>query len=203
MGAVVFIFFASPISHKNPMNMLSPQQLLAMPYYHSDISFDETSKRLMPQPVGTYLLRSSKSDPHALVLAFKTALGIEQCMLKPCAEGYAIGDAVFSVVDDIFTANQEILKIGLPAPLLLPEPALAASYFRATAPPDEIKEVIVRESLQEAATRSLRCCPVCFEDAVCCVLVPCGHIFCKACCTKLNTCALCRQKKDSFIVAWL
>jgi len=187
---------------------LSEHDLLQTHFYHGNISFEETIERLQRQMVGTYLIRSSRSDPQSLVIGFKTASEVvEQCIMAPCPSGYLIGTTVFPSIDAVLAANRHILRH---APhLALPEPALHAHVDGPTfAPPDEVREIIVRESrgstgTSENSTEKPRCCPVCFEDAACCVLVPCGHVFCKPCCAKLVLCALCRRRKESFIVAWL
>ena len=188
--------------------------MLQTDFYHGNISFEETVERLQHQMVGTYLIRSSRSDPQSLVIGFKTASeGVEQCIMAPCPSGYSIGKTVFPSIDAVLAANRHILRHALTVVdiphLALPEPALHAHVDGPTsAPPDEVRETIVRESRGSTgasgnSTEKPRCCPICYEDAACCVLVPCGHVFCKPCCTKLVSCALCRRRKESYIVAWL
>ena len=44
-------------------------------------------------------------------------------------------------------------------------------------------------------------CPICKEEAVPVVLVPCGHSYCVSCAQKATTCGFCRVPKDDIVVS--
>lgn len=40
-------------------------------------------------------------------------------------------------------------------------------------------------------------CKICYEDNICIVLLPCGHMCCSVCASKIQTCFMCRRMIDS------
>ena len=177
---------------------------------------------------GSYLFRLSHSEPSALVIAFCSATDVEQCLLMPSNGGWTLGASEFPSLGHFLVANCVLLKTPV-VPLLqhVSPPAEAHVAFpseepNASSEPSSkdadadvnskprtfflqaVKVVIFIFFLFSCkAGRSERTCPVCFDGGSSCVLIPCGHIFCRNCVSKVALCPICRRKKESSVVVWL
>ena len=111
--------------------------------------------------------------------------------------GYLLNSTFFKSADDIVAVNPHVLKFNLGVISRVEveveaEAPLSSNTKHTTGVPHETED------------NAMKGCPVCLETfangpAPPFAIIPCGHVFCETCITRLQCCAVCRVVKSSSV----
>ena len=152
---------------------------------------------------GSFLVRHSRSNPNAVVIAYHESNGnVEQCLVEAATAGteppgFYLNTFFFRSVEDIIAANPGMLKFNLGNVESEPEPCdekpvdghEQGGYGQAV--------VVASTSDAEHASRFCSVCLDSFETVAVYAMIPCGHVFCENCVSRLEFCAMCRSVNNN------